>query len=153
MKCGLSSDSVWFGSSLRTFERNLQILTITTTVRSHHDVFANPYNNDKCAVPPWCICKSLQKQQMYSPTTMYLQILTITTNVQSHHDVFANPYNNNNCTVPPWCSSLLISCYMFRFTCIYQGAYTDFAKLDSVKIFLQWLCISNVQIIVKIYSI
>ena len=45
--------------------------------------------------------------------------------------------------------SLLIISYMFRLNCHHQGAN----NYTAIKIFLQCLCISNVQIIFETYSL
>ena len=56
-------------------------------------------------------------------------------------------------TVPLLSVSLIISSYMFRLNCHHQGANTYIARTYSNKIVLQCLCVSNVLIIVKNYSV
>ena len=64
-----------------------------------------------------------------------------------------NSFSTKKCTVLQLCSSLRISSYMFQINCHHLGAYTYIAKPYSDEILLQYLSISNVQIIVKICNI
>jgi hypothetical protein len=63
------------------------------------------------------------------------------------------PHSTNKCTVLLLRISLLISCYMFRLNCRYQGAYSYITKTYSNKIILQCLGISNVQFVFEIQSV
>jgi hypothetical protein len=41
---------------------------------------------------------------------------------------------------------------MLRLICHHQGGYTYISKTDNGKKILQFLCISNIHIVVKIYN-
>jgi hypothetical protein len=50
-------------------------------------------------------------------------------------------------------SSTAISSYTYRLSCHHQAANTYIAKTYSNKIYYHCLSISNVQIVVRIYSV